>query len=134
MTKQVLIMVMIFTAIFVVITFMTIILLAFVVKKDVEKRLNNKIEFPIYLTIPPWGFWGKYTCMAGLISVIFFIEKKVLKKRAYYKNNFLAKINYSSKNESKTNIIICFTHIIALFLSCFFASLIVYIGSQIYKI
>jgi len=133
MTKQVLIIFMLFTGFFAIITYITLIYIACFVKKDIEKRLNNKIEFPVYSTMPPWGFLGKYSSLSASIYIIYLIEKRIIKKRTFLKNNFLTRINYSSQNEKKINIIVCFIHSISLLLFCIFVGLTLYIGSQVYK-
>ena len=108
-------------------------LLIFIVKKDIEKKYKTKIEFPFYSRLSPWGFLGKYSGMAGLIILMYFSEKNIIKKTKYFKDIYLMKFDYSAINEKKSNLFICFIHVFLLFLMFIFSGLSLYISSVVYK-
>ena len=131
--KDILIIFMALTVSFLAISFITMPLIIFIVRKNIEKRLKIKIEFPFYTRVSPWGFLGKYSGMAGLIAVMYLTEKSILKKTKYFKDIYLVKLNYTTINENKINIVICFLHVISLFLMFIFLCISFYIGSHVYK-
>ena len=113
---------------FVASSFITFFFIVFVVKKDIEKRYKTKFEFPIYLKSM---YLSQYANLAIIIIRIYLTEKNIIKKSRRYNDIFLLKMKYTTKNENKLNIFICFFHIISLLLTCIFTALSLYIGSTL---
>lgn len=116
---------------FVASSFVTLFLIAIIVKKDIEKRYKTVLDFPLYMRMPPYGFLSKYCSMAMVVIRIYLTEKNIIKKSKRYNDIFLIKMKYTTKNENKLNIFICFFHIISLLLMCIFTALSLYIGSTL---
>ena len=76
---------MILTVCSLVTAYITLLLVIFIVKKDIENKYKTKIEFPFYMTISPWSFINKYGNIAISVVMIYLIEKKIIKKTKYYK-------------------------------------------------
>ena len=124
---------MILTVCSLVTAYITLLLVIFIVKKDIENKYKTKIEFPFYMTISPWSFINKYGNIAISVVMIYLIEKKIIKKTKYYNYIFLTNINYSALKEKKSNIIICFLNLISILLFAIFFGISFYIGSHVFK-
>ena len=123
-------------ALFILIGFISNIMIVFIVKKDIEKRYNVNIEFQPWQEVNPFSFLTKYIMMGFFILVMFLQNKNILKwnlfkkaKNTYYDPNPLNKFNYDIKQEKKRNILICavcflsFIFTIILFLLIFIGAL-----------
>ena len=125
---------LIFTAFFVIVSIVTFILIIFVVKKDIEKRYKRKIEYLWSLEATPWGFLTKYSIIPANVILIYFVDKNIFRlNRAgkYYKSFAFTRFNYTTVNEKKSNIFICFLNATSLFLICAFVGLALYVGSYL---
>ncbi len=132
MNKDLLVVVLIATVMMFALFIISTGFIIFKIRKDIEKRYDTKIKFPLYTNISP-SLISKYSNVGMGVIVIFLTEKNFIKKNKYYKYVFLTDINYTAKTEKKFNIVMCFINLISSILFFVFLLLFIYIGSRVYK-